>query len=102
VTKRVRLLPAAEEELKAAEAFYEERAGLGVDFIAAVREAARRLATQPNSFPLARGVSTRHGVRRCPLRRFPFALFFVELPDEFHVLAIAHARRRPFYWRRRL
>ena len=102
MTKPVRLGPAAEEELRIAEDFYEERASLGRDFIAAVREAARHLAAQPKSFPLARGVSFQLGVRRCPLRRFPHALFFVELPEEFRVLAVAHDRRRPFYWRQRL
>ena len=102
MTKPVRLDLVAEEELVATEAFYEERALLGGDFVAAVREAARRLAEHPRLFPLARGVASQLGVRRCPLRRFPYALFFVERRDEFRVIAVAHDRRRPGYWRQRL
>ncbi len=102
MTKPVRLDLAAEEELRAAEEFYEARAGLGADFLLAVREAGRRIAFRPLSFPLAAGVSASLGVRRCPLRRFPIALFFVERADELRVIAVAHDRRRPAYWRRRL
>ena len=102
MTKPVRFGSAADEELVVAATFYEERAGLGRDFVAAAREAAHHLAALPKSFPLARGVPFQLGVRRCPIRRFPYALFFVELPDQFRVLAVAHERRRPSYWRRRV
>jgi len=101
MNKPVRLDSAAERELVAAQAFYEERAGMGAEFIAAIREAARRVARRSHSFPLARGVSFNLGVRRCPVRRFPYALFFIERSDEILVIAVAHDRRRPGYWRRR-
>jgi hypothetical protein len=35
------------------------------------------------------------------VKRFPYALVFIELPDHFRVLAFEHARRRPLYWRER-
>jgi len=36
------------------------------------------------------------------LKRFPYVLFFELLPDnKIQVLAIAHERRRPGYWRHR-
>jgi hypothetical protein len=44
----------------------------------------------------------RLGTRRLVLRRFPFAIVY-RLAGEFVlVLAIAHMRRRPGYWRGRL
>ena len=36
------------------------------------------------------------------MKRFPFSVYFVELPTRFRILAIAHARQRPFYWDDRL
>lgn len=99
--KPVRLARAAQEELSAAEDWYEENAGLGVDLVHAVRVAAQQISDRPSSFPLAPGVRPSTGIRRCPVERFPYALYFVELADEFRVLAVAHVRRRPGYWRGR-
>jgi hypothetical protein len=37
------------------------------------------------------------------LRRFPYILYYHVVDDSLAlVLAVAHARRRPGYWRRRL
>ncbi len=35
------------------------------------------------------------------LQRFPFAIVYRELPAAIQVLAIAHARRKPGYWKQR-
>ena len=41
-------------------------------------------------------------VRRATLARFPFSIAF-ELHDDFVlVLALAHAKQQPLYWRRRM
>jgi hypothetical protein len=36
------------------------------------------------------------------LRRFPYAVVFLELETEIRILAFAHKRRRPAYWQQRL
>jgi hypothetical protein len=36
------------------------------------------------------------------VKRFPFSVYFIELPTRLRVLAVAHGRRRPFYWGVRL
>jgi hypothetical protein len=36
------------------------------------------------------------------LRRFPFVIIFREAAVRIEILAIAHGRRRPGYWRDRL
>ena len=41
-------------------------------------------------------------VRRVFVKRFPFSLYFVVLANHYRVVAVAHARQRPFYWRDRL
>jgi toxin ParE1/3/4 len=42
------------------------------------------------------------GARKLLLQRFPFAVVYRELPSIIQVLAIAHGRRRPGYWKDRL
>ena len=42
------------------------------------------------------------GTRRYVMRRFPFTVVFREKPTIIEVVAIAHARRRPGYWKERL
>lgn len=102
MTKPVKLDAAAEQEFATAAAWYEERAGLGADFVAAVRESSREIARHPRSFPLAQGTSRQFEIHRCSVRRFPYVLFFLEMRDEVLILAIAHNRRQPSYWRSRL
>jgi toxin ParE1/3/4 len=42
------------------------------------------------------------GARKFVLQRFPFAVVYRELPSIIQILAIAHGRRRPGYWKDRL
>ena len=44
----------------------------------------------------------RHGTLRHFNREFPYALIYVERPDRIMLLAVAHFKRRPDYWRERL
>jgi plasmid stabilization system protein ParE len=101
--KSVRFDDEASEELDAAALWYEEQnPGIGAKLIQAAREATARLAESPGIFSHPPGVPLQLGVRHCSVRRFPYALIFVELVDEIRVLAFAHYRRRPGYWRSRL
>ncbi len=92
----VRIAPEAEEELGAAALWYEaKRRGLGADLIAAIDEALERVSENPLASPIWRpGMPfRRHGIRR-----FPYVVFFTVSGDGIHVLAVAHAKRRPGYW----
>jgi toxin ParE1/3/4 len=40
-------------------------------------------------------------VRKFTLHRFPFVIFYQEHAAKIQVLAVAHARRRPGYWKTR-
>jgi toxin ParE1/3/4 len=42
-----------------------------------------------------------YGTRRFVLQRFPFSTVYVSLAQGY-IIAIAHHRRKPGYWRRRL
>jgi plasmid stabilization system protein ParE len=43
-----------------------------------------------------------HGTRRFLLRRFPYSVIYRIEPSRIVIVAIAHGRRRPGYWKERL
>jgi toxin ParE1/3/4 len=43
-----------------------------------------------------------YGTRRVVLDRFPFSLVYRERLNDIQIVAIAHAKRRPGYWAKRL
>ena len=102
MNKPVVLGEEAEQELAAAVDWYEERAGLGRELLLAVRGAARQIARRPASFQLVANIPAVLGVRRYLMQGFPYAVVFVELAEQVHVIAIAHLKRRPGYWRVRV
>jgi plasmid stabilization system protein ParE len=102
--RQPRYLPAARAEFIEAVARYEVAAdGLGADFIRAIDDALAVVITSPERWPLAPRVSPRHRVHRYLLKRFPFSIVYrLAGDDELEVLAVAHQRRRPGYWTKRL
>ncbi len=40
-------------------------------------------------------------IRRFLLRRFPYVIIYEIVSDEIHILAVAHTKRRPGYWKNR-
>lgn len=93
----VRLFPEAEAELTANERWYAQRSPSAAEaFIAEVDAAFGRIAEAPETWP-----RYRRGTRRFVLRRFPFSIVYRTEADVVYVVAVAHAKRRPEYWRRR-
>ena len=87
----------AEAELLATARFYEEQADqLGIDFVAAVEATRDHLCEFPES---GRPYGPR--LRRFLIRRFPHALIYHWNGERILVVAVAHVRRRPGYWRTR-
>jgi plasmid stabilization system protein ParE len=94
---RARFIAAARLELLAEVLHYNEaEPGLGLRFVAAVEEAAARAL----AFPRA-GSPTRFNTRRVFLKGFPFSLIYRLEADGIVVFAIAHHKRRPYYWQAR-
>lgn len=94
----VLFLPAARDEFFAAAERYEAVSpGLGEAFVAEVERAVSRIATFPDH-----GSPYVAGSRRIVLRRFPFDVVYLHAADHLLVVAIAHQRRSPFYWRDRI
>jgi toxin ParE1/3/4 len=86
--------PQAEAEVIEATRYYESRsAGLGFVFLAEMQRAENRIAANPEASPRVRG-----DIRRTLLRRFPYGLMYADEADRIRVIALAHSKRRPFYW----
>ena len=91
-------LPEADEEFREAARYYEsEAAGVGLSFIAAVHKGVAEII----ELPLAAQV-VRAGIRKKVLRHFSYNLYYAIEADTIVIIAVAHQRRRPNYWRVRL
>ncbi|MEX2528048.1 MAG: type II toxin-antitoxin system RelE/ParE family toxin [Gemmatimonadota bacterium] len=88
----------AREEFLAAVAYYNSASpGLGEEFIGEVERAVERLLTFPDY-----GSTHLSGTRRVVLWRFPFDIVYLSDTDAILVVAVAHHRRSPGYWRERV
>jgi toxin ParE1/3/4 len=101
--KRVRYHARARADYDQAASWYESRVtGLGDDFADAVERAEAMVAERPEAWPKWPTGAAGLDVRRCLLHGFPYGLVYMIHDDEVIVLAVAHQRRRPDYWRERL
>ena len=86
----------AEAEVEDAAIWYEaRRAGLGLEFMAAIDRAFADIVQAPQRFARWK---PRLSWRRHVLRRFPYVVFFDGDEDCVLIMAVAHGRRRPGYW----
>jgi toxin ParE1/3/4 len=91
-------LSAAEREfIRAADWHERKRPGLGDEFVYAVEEAVQRALEYPEH-----GSPYMFGTRRIVLDRFRYSVVYVVRSERVAIIAVAHHRRRPGYWRRRL
>jgi len=91
----VKFHPAARSELLEARRWYQARSPVAaMAFAQEVEVAISRMAETPIRFPLAE-----HGTRRIALRRFPYNVCYRIVGEEtVVVVAVAHQKRRPYYW----
>lgn len=93
--KRYRLLDRAEAELMDAAFYYQEQVqGLGSDFLDAADKAFDEILEAPERWPVLRDEIRRHFITR-----FPYSVLYRVDPEEIVILAVAHHRRRPWYWK---
>lgn len=94
---RVRFLVEADAEVDEAIDWYSTRDDTGEladQFIDEIARVTRLVGERPRAWP-----EIEPGVRWLVLRRFPYSLIYVVAPTEVRVLAVAHHRREPGYWR---
>ena len=85
-------------DIEEAAAFYESKCdGLGAAFRIAVGEALQQIVAAPEMFPIIRS-----GIRRCLVRRFPYAVLFHYDGEIADVLVVTDLRRKPDWWKTRV
>ena len=94
----VRFHRLAAEEYRSARNWYRQRdASVAGRFCVAVDSAVDRIMQDADSHPVLVD-----DIRWVRVRKFPYILIFAqELSGTVLVLALAHAKRRPGYWKRR-
>ena len=94
---RLSFLPGAKIEVDTAKDWYFSRsAAAASDFADEMERAVELILDGPDRWP-----NHLHGTRRFLLRRFPFLVVYRVLGDSVLVVAVAHAARKPGYWKRR-
>jgi plasmid stabilization system protein ParE len=98
VAKELEFHPQAALELEAATDWYLERSPRAAkQFIEELTRAIDSIVEAPKRWPQGLGET-----RRLLLKRFPFAIVYREDFSAVQIVAVAHGRRRPGYWRDRL
>ncbi len=92
------IVPLALAELHDAAAFYAAKAnaGLGLAFVAEFERTANLILENPMLGVIFRGTR-----RRYLLRRFPYSVIYQVTTEELRIIAVAHHRRRPGFWKGR-
>lgn len=65
-------------------------------FVRSVEYAISLIREQPTAF-----TKISKNIRRCILFSFPYSIFYTLLENKIVIIAIAHQKRRPEYWKRR-
>tara|TARA_B100001750_G_scaffold176402_1_gene144631 strand:- start:161 stop:469 length:309 start_codon:yes stop_codon:yes gene_type:complete len=101
--RRLLFHPEARAELVAAIRYHEaERPGYGAKFRDEARAVIERASELPGVGQRERGYPDGLDVRAFQFDLFPYAVIVVVEEDELLVVAVAHGRRFPGYWRTRL
>jgi len=90
--------PLAEIEADEASLYYEEISiPLAARYFDNFTSGLNHIADFPESFPVQSG-----RIRKYVLSDFPYSLFYAILKSGLYIVAVAHHRRRPNYWKHRL
>lgn len=90
--------PEAALEFEEAVQFYKQRGrNLGQRFAHEVRITIRKIVATPDRWRVLED-----DVRRCLVRVFPYSVLYTIESDYILIIAVAHGKREPGYWRHRL
>lgn len=92
------LLKGVAEEIRESALFYnKESYGLGLDFARKIKTTIRCITQFPEAWP-----RFSNEFRQCQLERFPFSIVYYVEPSRIVIVAVAHQKRRPAYWKTRV
>ncbi|MBN2061842.1 MAG: type II toxin-antitoxin system RelE/ParE family toxin [Deltaproteobacteria bacterium] len=89
--------PDAVAEAQAAYRWYRERSVSAAGaYLAELDQAVEAIVENPKLWP-----QYVHGTRRYLFHRFPFYLVYRKIAKKIEIIAVAHGRRKPGYWKSR-
>jgi plasmid stabilization system protein ParE len=93
--KKIRFSSESFAEAEAAQQWYAERSlPAGKAFLEELTHAVERVSDAPEQWP--RYIE---GTRRYVFHRFPFSIIYREIGNDLVIVAVAHGKRRPGYWK---
>lgn len=93
----ITILDEAERELIEAISYYESKyPGLGIDFLDEVQSGLVSVRNLPTLWPVRKD-----GTRRYLVHRFPYLVIYTYYENHIWVIAFAHCKRKPGYWKER-
>jgi toxin ParE1/3/4 len=96
--KPFRFHPEARKEFREAILWYRARnPNAAIEFRIAVSSSVSQVAEAPRRWP-----NYLHGTRRFVLDRFPFSIIYLDSAEFVSIVAVAHSKRKPGYWKHRL
>jgi toxin ParE1/3/4 len=96
--KDYRLHPLAWREVEEADGWYLSHSyDVSVEFLSALYAAVEDIAQAPHRWP-----KYLYGTRRFVMQRFPFSVVYLDDPELVTIVAVAHSKRKPGYWKDRL
>ena len=96
--KRYELHPEARIEIEGADHWYSERSpDAADDFIETVHGGIANIAKASTRWP-----RYFYGTRRYLLPKFPFSIVYLDETDTIKIVAVAHHKRKPGYWKSRI
>ena len=90
----------AEEEMNFSAQYYNQQSsGLGLDFLEEIEKSLQFIEKDPE-----RWLYYEQNIHKYNTRRFPFSIFYVfeKDIDKIIIIAVAHQKRKPGYWKQRL
>jgi plasmid stabilization system protein ParE len=97
-SKPFRFHPDARVDLRDSARWYREHnAEIAIEFRRAVADAVRGIVQAPQRWP-----THRDGTRKFVMRRFPFSVIYLDELSEVVIVAVAHPKRRPGFWKERI
>jgi len=91
---RLALRPEAVDDLREAFWWYEGQSpGTGHSFLLRFKVCLERILENPTTYPMVL-----QSIRRAPLKRFPYGVYYEVQDDRVVVLAVFHFKRAPDGW----
>lgn len=87
---------ASEELVDAEEWYFKKSPNAAAHFILSVRETTEKIVSNPKRFVFAT-----KKYQSCSVEDFPYEVIFHHEGNLITIMAVAHAKRRPGYWKRR-